>query len=331
MGRLVITFSRNVFLPVTTICRNRCGYCGFRKDVDDREAYLLSPDEVEGTLIKGSASSEALFTFGEHPDIFPAVRERLKDLGYSSFLDYVISLNKLALSLGKLPHTNPGIVSYQELKRLRRTNVSLGLMLETTAEVDAHVSSPGKVPALRIEMIENAGKLKIPFTTGILVGIGESETDRDASLKVIKDIHDEYGHIQEVIIQNFSPKPGTEMAGAASPRPEVTLKTVSLSRKVLGDDIPIQVPPNLSSSLRPLVESGASDLGGISSITPDFINPEHPWPTLDELKMTLSDCIFKERLPIYPKYVLDRWYHKDLKSILKRYVDKDGYRIKDHT
>ena len=211
MQHRIITFSRNVFLPLTTVCRNRCGYCCFRTPV--QEGCLMAPGDIERTLHIGAAlgCTEALFTFGEHPEEEPGFSEYLSRTGYRTIIDYCEAMCRKSISCGVLPHTNAGILTYEEMDRLRSVNASMGLMLETTAQVPAHAGSTGKEPAVRLKMIEDAGKLRIPFTTGLLLGIGESMIDREESLIAIRDLHKQYGHIQEIIIQNFCPKPKTPM------------------------------------------------------------------------------------------------------------------------
>ena len=310
------------------MCRNHCGYCGFRRSTDDPQAYILHPDRAEQILKSGARSgcTEALFAFGERPDEDAAYLERLKAIGYDSTLDYLFELCRMAIKTGLLPHCNPGVLSYEELALLKPLNASMGLMLETTAHLQAHNDSPGKVPEKRIESIANAGKLKIPFTTGLLVGIGETRADRVESLRTIAGLHRKYGHIQEVIIQNFTPKPGTPMAGHEPPSFEEMLWTVEQAREILPDDVAVQVPPNLISP-RVLIEHGASDLGGISSETIDHINPEHKWPDVEELEQKVAGCaMLRERLPLYPQYILDGWFSEDLRSLIYQLTDDEGYR-----
>jgi 7,8-didemethyl-8-hydroxy-5-deazariboflavin synthase len=316
MGR-VITFSRNVFIPLTTVCRNRCDYCGFRTPV--REGCVLAPGEVAGILGHGAATgcTEALFTFGERPDLEPGFTAMLGALGYRGILDYCHAMCRQAIAAGLLPHTNAGVLTYAELERLREVNASLGLMLETTAEVPAHRHSPGKRVDERVRTIEDAGELRIPFTTGILLGIGETMEDREESLMLIADLHRRYGHIQEVIVQNFCPKEGTPMAGAPGVPVEEICLTLRLARDLLPADVAVQVPPNLADAAA-LVPCGVDDLGGVSPVTPDFINPEHPWPALDELKRVAGDVELRERLCIYPQFIRKGWYHPSIEALIKR-------------
>ncbi len=319
----VVTFSRNVFIPLTRTCRNRCAYCGFRRN----DFKLMTREDVIDLLARAVNTVEALFTFGEKPDIYPRFRKKLREIGYSNFLDYVRDMNKLAVNMGFLPHTNAGVLSYYELKKLKPYNASMGLMLEQAVELECHANSPGKKPEIRIRTIINAGKLKIPFTTGILVGIGENEYDREYSLEVIREIHCNYGHIQEVIIQNFVPKRGTPMERRKPPSFEEMMKTVKIARKILPDDVTIQIPPNLVDDVYPFLKAGARDLGGISEVTPDFINPDNPWPSIDRIKNCLrGEFVLKERLPIYPRFVKLGWFDHEIGKLIKDYADDGGYR-----
>jgi FO synthase subunit 1 len=324
----VVTYSRNVFIPVTNMCRNHCGYCGFRRRPDDPQSYIIQPSRVEEILKRGAQSgcTEALFTFGERPDENPGYLRRLNAIGYDRTLDYLLDLCNIAIKMGLLPHCNPGVLSYEELALLKPLNASMGLMLETTAHLQAHEDSPGKVPEKRIESIENAGKLKIPFTTGLLVGIGETRADRMESLRIITELHRQSGHIQEVIIQNFTPKPGTSMSGHEPPSFEDMLWTVEHAREILPGDVAVQVPPNLISPGM-LIKHGASDLGGISPVTIDHINPEHEWPAVEQLEKKVGkDVILRERLPIYPQYIKQGWYSEDIRSLINQLAGDDGYR-----
>ncbi|WP_135606064.1 7,8-didemethyl-8-hydroxy-5-deazariboflavin synthase CofG [Methanococcoides sp. NM1] len=324
-----VTFSRNVFIPVTNICRNRCGYCTFRRDPDHPEARLMSVEEIIPILKNGKEAgcTEALFVFGEYAEEVPEYRKELKKMGYSSTIEYVTELCELAIEIGLLPHTNAGILNRRELEMLKPLNVSMGLMLETTAELKAHCESPGKAPSKRIEMIRTAGELRIPFTTGILVGIGESIEDRKHSLETIASIHKEFGHIQEVIIQNFMPKPDTPMADHIPPTKEEMIQTVSLAREILPDDVAVQVAPNL---IEPhiLIQHGATDIGGISPTTIDWINPEAEWPSVVDLQQMTGEIPLKERLPIYPHHIKKGWYSSNLSDLIETLTDKNGFKRK---
>ena len=317
MQHRVITFSKNIFLPLTTVCRNRCGYCSFRTPVKD--GCLMAQDEVETTLRHGAAMgcTEALFTFGERPEEEPGFEHHLKPLGYTTILNYCEAMCRKSIEYGVLPHTNAGILTFDEMERLRTVNASMGLMLETTARIPAHATSKGKEPEVRLAMIEDAGKLKIPFTTGLLLGIGETMADREESLCAIRDIHRKYKHIQEIIIQNFCPKPGTPMASQPIPTTDEICTTIRMARDILPSDIAIQIPPNLIDAAS-LIPCGVDDLGGISPLTIDYVNPEHPWPAFEELKIIAGKAELKERLCIYPQYIERGWYHPDLQPLINR-------------
>jgi FO synthase subunit 1 len=282
----------------------------------------MLPSEVEDLLrrAKEADCAEALFTFGERPYEIPGFHAMLKEIGYENSVDYLVSLCRMAIDIGLLPHSNPGLLTFDELKELKPINASMGLMLETTASLEAHRSSPGKEPELRIWMIEDAGRLKIPFTTGLLIGIGETWGDRVCSLETIAGLHLQHKHIQEVIIQPFSPKPGTMMAAVPEPSFDDVVRTVALARYILPDDITIQVPPNLT-AVRPLLLRGASDIGGISPITVDYVNPQHDWPDIARMGLELT-----ERLPIYPQYVRGEWYSETLAPLIAYLADECGFR-----
>ncbi len=322
MAPRTVTYSRNVFLPLTSVCRNRCGYCGFRRPPGP--GSILSPVEAESILARGAATgcTEALFTFGERPGDVPGFSDLLKRTGYDDIIGYCEAMCRKSIAAGLLPHTNAGILSREEMARLRLVNASMGLMLETTARVPAHKDSPGKDPEKRIAMIEEAGELRIPFTTGLLLGIGETMEDREDSLTVIRDLSRRYGHIQEVIIQNFCPKEGTPMAGAEGPRTEEICTVVMMAKEILPPEIAVQIPPNLADAAN-LIRCGVDDLGGVSPLTPDFINPEHPWPAIDGLrKIAGEDACLEERLCIYPRYIRQGWYAPALEPLITRLVQK---------
>jgi FO synthase subunit 1 len=322
----LVTFSRNVFIPLTRACRNRCHYCGFRSDNPD----ILTPEQVDRIISTSPLSTEALFTFGERPGDIEGVNSRLREIGFKSFIDYLIEMNKLAIRKNKLPHTNAGILSYGELKKLRPFNASMGLMLEQAVELPCHHDSPGKKPEKRIKAIKSAGKLKIPFTTGILVGIGESFYDDMYSIEVIKEVHENYGHIQECIIQNFKPKQGTLMQNHPPPKINFMLKIVENARKILPSDVEIQVPPNLIriEEIIKFIKAGARDIGGISDTTIDYINPESPWPQIEKIERCLnSEYRLKERLPVYPKYIKLGWFGEETTGLIESLADEDGFRI----
>lgn len=327
--RRTIGYSRNVFLPITNLCRNRCPYCGFRREPNDG-AWFMSPEEVLGLAkqAKAAGCSEALLTLGERPEIHAEVKEKLNALGYGSTIDYLEDLCRQILKLGLLPHTNAGLLSERELRLLRRYNASMGLMLECVAKLPVHQNSPGKNPKLRLDVIEAAGRLRIPFTTGLLVGIGESLEDRIRSLLAIRRLHERYGHIQEVIIQPFAPKPNTPMANCAGPSEAELLSIVAMTRSLI-PEMNVQVPPNLVANVRHFLLAGANDLGGISSVTPDFINPDDPWPSVEELSSAISGAGFRprERLPIYPRYARDpKFMSPEVETLVSQMIDEDGYR-----
>lgn len=277
---------------------------------------------------KNAGCLEALFTLGEKPEVYPEARKKLGEFGYSNMVSYLKDLCKQTLKLGLLPHTNAGLLSKRELRRLRKYNSSMGLMLECAADLPVHKESPSKNPKLRLKMIEAAGKLRIPFTTGLLIGIGESHEDRIRSLLAIRKLHERYGHIQEVIIQPFVPKPNTSMADHPKPSYVEILTTVATARSLM-PGMNIQVPPNLVSGVGDLLRAGANDLGGISPLTPDFINPENPWPTLKEIRSSIVGAGFvpRERLPIYPRYAKDpRFMSSEVEARVSQMIDGDGYR-----
>lgn len=277
---------------------------------------------------KAAGCSEALLTLGERPEIHAEAREKLDALGYESMVDYLEDLCEQILELGLLPHTNAGLLSERELRRLRRYNASMGLMLECAVDLPVHHYSPGKDPKLRLKVIEAAGKLRIPFTSGLLVGIGERFKDRVRSLLALRKLHERYGHIQEVIIQPFDPKPNTPMKSCSRPSESELFTTIAIARSIM-PNMNIQVPPNLVSNFGPLLLAGANDLGGISSVTPDFINPEQIWPSVDELQAVIKHAGFtpRERLPIYPRYVKDeRYMSREVKERVLDFADEDGYR-----
>ncbi len=289
----VITYSRKVFLPLTNLCRDYCGYCTFRRDPGEPGAHTMTPDEVMEVVRAGErmGCTEALFSLGDKPEmLFPEMRETLRRLGYKSTLHYLEAMcEKVLRESSLLPHPNPGLMSAEWLERLSRVAPSMGLMLETTSERllakgAAHDNAPDKDPAKRLRVIEDAGRQKIPFTTGILIGIGETLEERVDALIAIRDLHEKYGHIQEVIIQNFRAKSGTPMAHWPEPDRGEMLRTLAVAR-LLMPEMNIQAPPNLSDPhYADLLDGGINDWGGVSPLTPDFINPEKPWPHLDELQ-----------------------------------------------
>ena len=309
-----VTYSKKVFIPLTNLCRDYCGYCTFRKDPDQGGARTMTPDEVIAVAEAGArlGCKEALFSLGDRPEaVFPEMRERLRQLGHRTTLGYLTEMcGRVLNETGLLPHANPGLMGRKDLERLRESNASMGLMLETTslrltAAGFAHDRAPDKRPALRLKTIEEAGRLSIPFTTGILIGIGESLDERVDALFAIRRLHDRYGHIQEVIVQNFRAKPDIPMRLHREPSLDEHARTLAIARLVLRD-MNVQAPPNLSDEKYPsLLRAGLNDWGGISPLTIDFINPEKPWPHIAQLaeRTAAEGYELTERLSVYPEYV----------------------------
>jgi FO synthase len=333
----VITYSPKVFLPLTNLCRDYCGYCTFRRDPGQPGAHTMSPDEVMEVVRAGErlGCTEALFSLGDKPEqLFPEMRETLRHFGYKSTLHYLEAMCEKVLRESSLhPHPNPGLMSAEWLGRLSRVAPSMGLMLETTsaqllAKNAAHDNAPDKDPAKRLRVIEDAGRQKISFTTGILIGIGETLEERVDSLVAIRDLHEKYGHIQEVIIQNFRAKRGTLMAHWPEPDHSDMLRTIAVAR-LLMPAINIQAPPNLSDPhYANLLDAGINDWGGVSPLTPDFINPEKPWPHLEQLRQRTAAKGFelRQRLPVYPEFVKQAAAHSELLAQrLHATADANGY------
>lgn len=311
------TFSPKVFLPVTNLCRNRCDYCSFRRSPGDDGEWTMSPDEIERALAQGAAHgcSEALLCLGDKPEsAFGAYRRTLATYGHQDTVDYLVWTCEQALARGLLPHTNAGILSREDMARLRPLNASLGLMLETASERLCepgmpHHRAPDKRPRRRLAMLREAGELRIPFTTGILIGIGETEAERVEALLAVGELHREHGHIQEVIVQSFRARPGIPMAQSPEPSDEELCRAIALARLVLDPEISVQAPPNLSpTSTRALLDAGINDFGGISPVTPDYINHLHPWPHIAALRGACEEAGFAllPRLPVYPPFVRAR-------------------------
>ena len=333
----IVTYSRKVFLPLTNLCRDYCGYCTFRRDPGQPGAHTMTPDEVMETVRAGErmGCTEALFSLGDKPELlFLEMRDALRHLGYKSTLHYLEAMCETVLRESNLlPHPNPGLMSAEWLERLARVAPSLGLMLETTssrllAQGAAHDNAPDKDPAKRLRVIEDAGRQRIPFTTGILIGIGETPEERVDSLIAIRDLHEKYGHIQEVIVQNFRAKRGTPMAAWPEPDHHDLLRTLAVTR-LLMPRMNIQAPPNLSDPhYDDLLNGGINDWGGISPLTPDYINPEMPWPHLEELRRRTEAKGFElcQRLPVYPEFVEQAAGHSDLLATrLGGSADPQGY------
>ena len=311
----IVTYSPKVFVPLTMLCRDRCHYCTFARPPAKLDAPFLSPEEVVAIADAGRrrGCAEALFTLGDRPeDRYPVARRWLAERGYASTLDYLRAVAiRVIEETGLLPHLNPGVMGYEELARLKQVSASMGLMLETSSDRLAakggpHHGSQDKVPAVRLRTIEDAGRLAIPFTTGILVGIGETLRERAESLFAIRELERRYGHIQEVIIQNFRAKPGTAMRDAPEPQEEEFLAAVATARVVLGPHVSVQAPPNLSDRAQQLrlLDAGIGDWGGVSPVTPDHVNPERPWPAIDALAATTAERgkTLRPRLTIYPGF-----------------------------
>lgn len=311
-----ITYSKNVFLPLTHICQNNCGYCTFKQNVEDAEYLVMNQNRVFDIIKKAKqyACTEALFAFGESSDKNEHVKNQLEEYGFESMVDYVYCLSESILNKYEiLPHTNMGIISKTDLERLSEVNASMGLMLETTnkklLKTIVHKDSPGKNPDKRLDFIKNAGKENIPFTTGLLIGIGETMEDHIDSLYAIRKLQDKYGHIQEIIIQNFKPKSNIPMKDYPEPSVMDLLKLTILA-SVMFPDVSIQIPPNLNRELMSFfILCGADDMGGISPLTKDYVNPENKWPSISELENTLSKIGYslKERLPVYEKYINEKF------------------------
>jgi len=328
-----ITFSPKVFLPLTELCRDRCGYCTFAKAPARLQSPYLSPEEVLRIARLGVAAgcSEALFTLGEAPeDRYPSARSWLAERGWSSSVDYLVAMCRLVLDeTGLLPHANPGALSEQDLARLREVAPSQGMMIESLrADLDCHRGAPDKDPARRLATLEAAGRLRIPYTTGILVGIGEEEADRLEALIAIAASHRRHGHVQEVIVQGFLPKAGTTMHATPAATEEVHLRAVALARLVLPEQVVVQAPPNLSDDPGRLLDAGIADWGGVSPVTIDHVNPERPWPALERLRSLTEARGFAlaPRLTAHPRYVLaaGTWLAPGVRARVLASSDSEG-------
>lgn len=333
-----ITFSAKVFIPLTTLCRDYCGYCTFRKDPGEPGAFTMTPEQVLALAQAGArlGAKEALFSLGDKPEaLFPEHRAFLRRMGHRTTLGYLRAVSERVLEeTGLLPHANPGLMTERDLAALREVNVSMGIMLESTsarllAPGAAHDRAPDKVPGRRLKTIAHAGALGIPFTTGILIGIGETHAERVDALLAIRDLHERHGHIQEVIVQNFRVKPTIPMRGWPEPGAEDLLRTVAVARLLLGPMMNIQAPPNLSADgYERLAAAGLNDWGGVSPLTPDHINPERPWPGLAELRRRTESAghELRERLAIYPEYATrSAFLDPRLSHRVARLVDPEGF------
>jgi 7,8-didemethyl-8-hydroxy-5-deazariboflavin synthase CofG subunit len=334
----VVTFSPKVFLPLTNLCRDFCGYCTFRKAPDEPGAKTMTLDEVLVVVRQGKllGCTEVLFSLGDKPEaIYPEMKEFLAERGHQRTLDYLFDACRVVLEdTGLLPHSNPGVMGRGDLQRLKEVNPSMGLMLESVSERlllpgGAHDNAPDKKPAVRLRTLELAGELRLPFTTGILIGIGENWRERIDSLLAIRALHQRYGHIQEVIVQNFRAKPTIPMRAHADATRADMVKTIALARLILGGEMNIQAPPNLTPDGYELyLEAGINDWGGVSPLTPDFINPEAPWPALKLLQEKSARAGFelRARLPIYPEYIRqgDKYLPRSLIPRVARLCGADG-------
>ncbi len=337
-GRTV-TYSRKVFIPLTTYCRDDCGYCTFKRDPGQPGARYLTPDEVLAIARRGQAlgCKEALFSLGDKPELrFPEAAAALRGLGHETTTGYLAAMCQAVLKeTGLLPHPNPGTLSRREMAALRPASGSMGLMLENLTPRlllpgMAHERAPDKVPGARLANLRFAGELRFPFTTGLLIGIGETAAERVETLLAIRALHARYGHIQEAIIQNFRAKPGIPMADWPDPPLTDLLRTIAVARLLLGGDFNLQAPPNLSPETYPLLLlAGINDWGGVSPVTPDHINPEAPWPLIAELARRSAEVGYtlRERLTLYPEYIVARagFVPPALQPAVARLADAEGY------
>ena len=335
----VITFSPKVFIPLTRLCRDFCGYCTFRQSPEESNGLYLTVDEVLSVARAGQrlGCTEALFTLGERPEQrYAEAAEWLSARGYRTTHEYLAHVCRTVFEETELlPHGNPGTMSRRELEALQPTNPSIGIMLESSSARlyepgGPHEFAPSKRPRVRLRTMELAGELGIPFTTGILIGIGESRPERVESLLDIRRLHERYGHIQEVIIQNFRAKSDTPMADTPDAAPDELMWTTAVARLILGARVNIQVPPNLSEDYERYIGAGINDWGGVSPLTIDYVNPEAPWPQLPELERRTREAGYelRPRLPVYPEYFADgsQWpLPTPLKEKLLRLTDESGY------
>ena len=335
----LVSYSKKVFLPLTHLCRDVCHYCVFARPPKAGEAAFMSRAELLEQAQAASAvgCKEALFTLGDKPELrYKAAREGLRELGHETTLSYLGEAAQLVFEeSGLLPHLNPGLMTPEDFLALRPVSASMGLMLESVsdrlmAKGEAHYGSPDKVPARRLETLRLAGEAAVPFTSGLLIGIGETRLERVESLLALRRLHEEYGHLQEVIIQNFRAKPGTRMAAAPEPDLEELLWTIAVARILFGPDMSIQAPPNLSPGvLTRIVDAGINDWGGVSPLTPDFVNPEAPWPHLDHLvrETEAAGKLLVERLTVYPRYALEgeRWLDEAIRAPVLQRIDAEGF------
>jgi len=333
-----VTYSRKVFIPLTELCRDVCHYCTYAKTPRRVGQTYLSPEQVLEIAKAGAAAGcrEALFTLGDKPELrYTAAREALNELGYGTTTEYLKRMAERVLTeTGLLPHLNPGVLSRAEYESLREVAPSMGIMLESSSERlsqrgGPHFGSPDKLPSVRLASIAAAGEAGVPLTTGILIGIGETRDERIDSLLAIRALHERYAHIQEIIVQNFVPKSGTKMHATAAPPFAEMLWTLAMTRHIFGPDMSIQAPPNLNAArLTDLIDAGINDWGGVSPVTPDYVNPESPWPQLDHLAAETAKAgkHLTGRLTVYPQYVRNpkRWLHPRLLGPVLRHSDSEG-------
>ena len=328
----VVTYSRKVFFNLINLCRDTCSYCTYKAEPDQTKISMLTKMDVENLAIIGKKyrCTEALFVTGERPEQkYEEARSWLKENGFSTTIEYITHASEIALRIGLFPHTNAGNLTKSEMNELKKTNVSLGLMLENSSERLTgkdmpHEFAPSKNPKARIRVLENAGELSIPMTTGVLIGIGETPFELIDSIYTIKKLHEKYGHIQEVILQNFQPKYDTKMH--SSPRPEEKyFRTIIALARIIMPEMNIQIPPNLSpNSYSDFLSVGINDWGGISPVTPDFVNPEYSWPHIETVKKNCMNAGFelKARFPVYPEFF--SMMHPNLQSKVLELADSNG-------
>ncbi|MBK7725105.1 MAG: 5-amino-6-(D-ribitylamino)uracil--L-tyrosine 4-hydroxyphenyl transferase CofH [Dehalococcoidia bacterium] len=337
--RNIVSYSRKVFIPLTQLCRDVCHYCTFAKPPVPGERAYMTPEQVLEIARAGAAQGckEALFTLGDKPELrYKVARRELDEMGYASTIAYLTAMAELVYrETGLLPHANPGVMTREEIAALRNVTISQGIMLESVTsrlheKGQVHYGSPDKHPAPRLQTMRDAGELQVPFTSGILIGIGETRRERIESFLALRALHAEYGHIQEIIVQNFRAKPDTKMANAPEPDLDDLLWSIAVARIVFGPEMNIQAPPNLSYDEYPkLVAAGLNDWGGVSPVTPDHVNPEAPWPHLESLRDHTAECgkVLTERLAVYPAHALDsaRWQSPEMATAVIRSIDGDGF------
>ena len=337
--RNIVSYSKKVFIPLTQLCRDVCHYCTFAKPPVPGQRAYMTPEQVLEIARAGAAQGckEALFTLGDKPELrYKVARRELDEMGYASTIEYLTAMADLVFEeTGLLPHANPGVMTKDEIAALRNVSISQGIMLESVSDRlhqkgQVHHGSPDKHPAPRLQTMRWAGELQVPFTSGILIGIGETRRERIESFLALRALNDEFGHIQEIIVQNFRAKPDTKMANAPEPDLDDLLWSIAVARIVFGPEMNIQAPPNLSYELYPqLVQAGLNDWGGVSPVTIDHVNPEAPWPHLEELREHTAECgrVLTERLAVYPAHALDssRWQSPEMATAVTRAIDGDGF------